>query len=59
MLFNIYMDKPIKRISKLPSNQNFDEIDHRLACGWHTEVDPSGQRKRFLRSLLKDAEKIV
>tara|TARA_Y100001970_G_C13641614_1_gene559147 strand:+ start:361 stop:522 length:162 start_codon:yes stop_codon:yes gene_type:complete len=53
------MDKPIKRISKLPSNQNFDEIDHRLACGWHTEVDPSGQRKRFLRSLLKDAEKIV
>ena len=59
MVFNEYMNKPTKRISKLSSNKNFEEIDHRLACGWHTEVDPSGQRKRFLRAIAKEAEKTL
>ena len=30
---------------------NFEEIDHRLSCGWHVEVEESGQRKRYLRQL--------
>ncbi len=53
------MNKPIKRLSKITSNKKFEEIDHRLACGWHTEIDPSGQRKRFLRAIAKDAEKAI
>ncbi len=28
---------------------NFEEIDHRLSCGWHVEVEESGQRKRYLK----------
>ncbi len=30
---------------------NFEEIDHRLSCGWHVEVEESGQRKRYLRQI--------
>ena len=46
------MDKPKKRnISKLDSKSNFEQLDHRLACGWHVEVEGSGQRKRYLRQL--------
>lgn len=40
-----------KKLSKLDSISNFEEIDHRLACGWHVEIEGSGQRKRYLRQL--------
>jgi len=34
---------------KLSNSKEFEEIDHRLACGWHVEVEGSGQRKRYLK----------
>ena len=41
-----------KRPAKRFINQiNFEEIDHRLSCGWHVEVEESGQRKRYLRQI--------
>ena len=46
------MKKSIKkRITKLENEVDFEEIDHRLACGWHVEIEGSGQRKRYLRQL--------
>ena len=52
---NPEMDKPKKKLLKLESTPNFEEIDHRLACGWYTEVEASGQRKRFLKTLQIEA----
>ena len=53
------MDKSIKKkLTKLESNPYFEEMDHRLACGWHVEIEGSGQRKRYLRQLTKE-KKIV
>ncbi len=50
------MQKPKKQQStKLKFQPDFAEIDHRLACGWHVEIEGSGQRKRYLRSV--NAEK--
>ena len=40
-----------KKFYKLDSQPDFDQIDHRLACGWHVEIEGSGQRKRYLRQL--------
>ncbi|AAQ00486.1 MULTISPECIES: hypothetical protein [Prochlorococcus] len=40
--------RPSKRFI---SQINFEEIDHRLSCGWHVEVEGSGQRKRYLRDI--------
>ena len=51
IVFNYYMDKPKKRIPKLESSPIFEEADHRLACGWHVDIEGSGQRKRYLRSI--------
>ena len=46
------MGKPKKRSTKRVLKQiNFEEIDHRLSCGWHVEVEDSGQRKRYLRQI--------
>ena len=45
-----------KQRSQLKFQPDFEEIDHRLACGWHVEIEGSGQRKRYLRSV--KAEKI-
>ena len=38
-----------KVTQKLSNKKDFEEIDHRLACGWHVEVEGSGQRKRYLK----------
>ena len=45
------MENKKKRIVKLQKQANFDEKDHRLACGWYVDIEGSGQRKRYLRSL--------
>jgi len=46
------MRKPKKtHNAELKFQPNFEEIDHRLSCGWHVEIEGSGQRKRYLRSL--------
>lgn len=46
------MDKPTKRKNfKLDSQANFEEIDHRLACGWHVDPMDSGQRKRYIKQI--------
>ena len=45
--------KPVKRFI----NQiNFEEIDHRLSCGWHVEAIESGQRKRYLRQIKRNRD---
>ena len=59
MVFNVFMNKPQKRISKLFSNSKIEENDQRNAIGWHHEIDPSGQRKRFLRSIAIEAQKSI
>ena len=50
------MEKPIKKISRLESVPSFDESDHRLACGWHVDIEGSGQRKRFLRAMKSEEQ---
>tara|TARA_Y100001968_G_scaffold319305_1_gene350627 strand:- start:170 stop:331 length:162 start_codon:yes stop_codon:yes gene_type:complete len=40
-----------KKFTKLGQDSDFKELDHRLACGWHVEIEGSGQRKRYLRQL--------
>ena len=53
------MKNPIKKkLTGLESQPDFEEIDHRLACGWHTQIEGSGQRKRYLRSI-KDEKQTV
>tara|TARA_Y100001968_G_scaffold310976_1_gene332459 strand:+ start:2178 stop:2339 length:162 start_codon:yes stop_codon:yes gene_type:complete len=53
------MDKSIKKkFKKLEASSDFEQIDHRLACGWHVEIEGSGQRKRYLRQI-KSAKKIA
>ena len=34
---------------------NFDEIDHRLACGWHAEVNESSHKKKYLSEIKHSA----
>ena len=46
-----------KKLTKQDHKSSFEEIDHRLACGWHVETEGSGQRKRYLRQL-KSEQKI-
>ncbi len=45
------MEKKTKRISSISKEMSFEETDHRLACGWHVNIEGSGQRKRYLKSL--------
>ena len=45
------MDNKKKRFSERESKLDFEQIDHRLACGWDVDIEGSGQRKRYLRSL--------
>ncbi len=52
------MDNLKKRTSKrFLSEIKFEEIDHRLSCGWHVEIEPSGQRKRYLREIKETPQK--
>ncbi len=49
------MDNKKKKLNQnLSKQKDFDEIDHRLACGWHVEVESSGQRKRYLKQVQKN-----
>tara|TARA_B100001250_G_C19355667_1_gene595357 strand:- start:185 stop:367 length:183 start_codon:yes stop_codon:yes gene_type:complete len=51
-MFNRNMIKNSKKkIAKVDLSRCFDEKDHRLACGWHVELEGSGQRKRYLRQV--------
>ncbi len=46
------MKESKRRSAKKFLNQfNFEEIDHRLSCGWHVEVEETGQQKRYLRKI--------
>ena len=47
-LWNLELDNN-KKEEKL--NDDFDEIDERLTAGWYV---CSGQRKRYLKSIIKD-----
>ena len=46
-----------KKFTKLESEIDFEQIDHRLACGWHVEIEGSGQRKRYLRQLKESTKR--
>ncbi len=49
-----------KRTSKKFVNQfNFEEIDHRLSCGWHVEIEGAGQKKRYLREIKHSSKKLI
>ena len=46
------MDKKMKKKSfKMETESLFEEIDHRLASGWHSDPQDSAQRKRYVREL--------
>ena len=45
------MDNKIKKFSKRERKLDFEQMDHRLACGWDVDIEGSGQRKRYLKSL--------
>ena len=47
----------IKKIYSLKSNLDFEEADHRLACGWYVGSNDSAQRKRYLREIKKKISK--
>ncbi len=51
MLFNLFMDKPKKRIADLDSSPSFAGRDQLAASSWQVDIEGSGQRKRYLRSL--------
>ncbi len=36
---------------KILSQILFDEIDHRLSCGWHAEIEDNGNRKKYLKEI--------
>ncbi len=43
---------PNKRNSKKFISQfNFEEIDHRLSCGWHAEIDSVDRRKKYINEV--------
>ncbi len=48
-----------KQISKFIQKENFEETDHRLACGWHVTTHSSAQRKRYLKQSKDELESIV
>ncbi len=49
-----------KRPSKRFVNQfSFEEIDHRLACGWHAEINTIAQRKKYSAEFKHSQEKEV
>ena len=51
MCFNKPMDKQIKKkLSTINSGVNLKKTDNNQPT-WHFEVEGSGQRKRYLRSL--------
>ena len=51
MCFNKLMNTPIKKkLSSKNTGINFKTIDTKKPT-WHFEVEGSGQRKRYLRSL--------
>ncbi len=49
------MKRQSKKIFKLESQPDFEEIDTRLAAGWYVSPHDSGQRKRYLKSLKQEA----
>ena len=51
MCFNSLMNRPIKKkLSTSNSGVNLEKTDQKKPT-WHFEVEGSGQRKRYLRSL--------
>ena len=51
------MENKVKRFSQKARKLDFEQIDHRLACGWDVDIEGSGQRKRYLKSLTNEAAK--
>ena len=44
------MENPKKKLlQKSLLKKNFEEIDHRLACGWHVEIEDCGNKKKYLK----------
>ena len=43
-------------MKKKEKDLDFNEIDERLAAGWYVD---SGQRKRYLKSIIEDKKKVI
>ena len=44
--------KSNRRVPKKFLNQfNFEEIDHRLSCGWHVEIASIGRQKKYINGI--------
>ena len=45
------MKKSIKKTySKRLAESVFEQIDHRIACGWHVDMDESNVRKKYSKT---------
>ncbi len=53
------MDKHPKKVLRLESQPDFEEIDARLAAGWYVSTHDSGQRKRYLKSIKSDSRGVA
>ncbi len=42
-----------KSVKKLSLRNDFEELDHRLACGWYVDIEGRGQRKKYLKNVTK------
>ena len=47
-----------KKMFRLDSQPDFEQIDHRLAFDSYIEREGSGQRKRYLRSIREEQLKL-
>ncbi len=45
--------KPQKRLLRKIS---FEEIDHRLSCGWHADLSHISQRKKYVKGSKKNSK---
>ena len=53
------MNSKKRHFKRFVSQFSFEEIDHRLSCGWHAEIDSIGQRKKFLNKIKHTPKKEV
>ena len=45
------MNSKRKNSKRFVNQFNFEEIDHRLSCGWHAETSGIALRKKYLREI--------
>ena len=46
-MFKIIMDYKKKSLNKLNQNENYEEIDTRLASGWYVDSMDTNKKKKY------------